>query len=324
MDPPSNFFRNKTVAVTGGLGFVGRDLVRQLNGLARRIAVIDDASTGSRLSLPRGVRLRRVDLRDSRLIAPAIEGVDIVFHLAGNSSVPLSVRDPKHDFECNAIATLNLADALLGSAVQRLVYVSSAEVYGRSQVIPIQEQHPTQPLVPYGASKLAGETICASFCSAFGLPTVIVRPFTLYGPGESRTPCSDVLSYVRAVLSRVPVSVPADLEASKHDFLHVSDFSLALLFVATHGVTGDIVNVGSGEGVTRAELLDLIGDLTGITPMVTQVESTSPDRWNRVADVSRLRGLGFCPRFSLRAGLAAVIQHVRTEAPRLRQGPEGL
>lgn len=287
--------------VTGGLGFVGSHLVEALTVLGKPVVVLDVGDPGPRRH-PR-VEYHRTDLRTG---LPPLRGGDLVFHVAGNSSGTLSVDRPRFDFETNALATFNVCEALsLAGSGARLVYLSSAMVYGMPRRCPIDESHPVAPFVPYGASKLSGEHVAASFCHAFGLDVVTGRAFTLYGPRENpRLAGGEVSAFLRRHLNRQPIAATGDLDGKTRDFCHVSDLVGALLTIAARGTAGEVYNLGSGTETSLRALAALIGEVTGRAPRLTTDASVTDDTYRMVADIARLRALGFRPRTSLHEGIA--------------------
>ncbi|MEU4559506.1 NAD-dependent epimerase/dehydratase family protein [Actinoplanes sp. NPDC023936] len=293
----------RCVAVTGGLGFVGRHLVTALRRQGVGVRVLDLSDGPGRHAT--GVEYRQVDLRDPRAVASAIEGVDVVFHLAGNASGTRSVHNPRFDFEANAEATFTLAEALLNTDAKRLVYMSSAMVYGRPQAAPIPEEHPLQPFVPYGASKLSGEFALRALHESRGLPVVIGRSFTIYGPGEDpRTAGGEVSQFLRWHLNGLPIRMTGDPDRKTRDFSHVSDVVSALLHLACRAADGDVVNIGTGREVSLRQLADVIGEATGRAATLLADDTITDDTYRHIADISRLRSLGFQPAVDLPAGVA--------------------
>ena len=175
----------RRAVVTGGFGFVGQHLVRELLKRGADVTIVDRARS---VQPPPGSHLVLADLADRNRLVKALEGADIVFHLAANASGTLSVINPRLDFQTNTVGTFNVLEAALAAGVERFVYVSSASVYGVPRRFPMDEQHPTRPFVPYGASKLSGEVTAFAFSYATGLPVVAARPFCVYGPGEDPVP----------------------------------------------------------------------------------------------------------------------------------------
>lgn len=304
------------ILVTGGLGFIGRHLVEALSALQKEVTVLDDLSTALSATVPKGATLIRCDLRDPQAVREAVRGADLIFHLAANASGTRSVEDPRLDFETNALGTFNILEAALDAGVKRLIYVSSASVYGRPKRVPIDEDHPTKPFVPYGASKLTGELYCRVFSQTYGLPVVIARPFCVYGSGENpRTALVEVSRYLRWHLNGRPIQVVGDLDRKTRDFVHVDDVVCGLLIVADRADEGEAFNLGSGEETSMRELIEIISSLTRRKPHIEKFSHVEEDTYRLVADISKLRALGYSPKVPLREGMRRLIDE-------LGKGPE--
>lgn len=301
--------------MTGGAGFVGRHLVRALVGLNHPVRVLDIAPTCA--EVPDGATYLQVDLRDRVATLAAIEGADLVFHLAGNANGTRSVTDPWFDFESNAVATFNVAEACASSEA-RLVYLSSACVYGIPRATPMDENHPTEPFLPYGASKLAGEHVIRALVGAWRLSAVIGRSFVVYGPGENpRTAGGEVSQFLRWHLNELPIPVAGDIDAKTRDFVHVHDLVAALLLLAAGTEDGEVVNIGSGAETSMRQLADVVGQATGYPAELAADPRVLDDSYRLVADISRLRALGFQPCYPLSAGVTALAAELgpRPELP---------
>ncbi|MFI9769550.1 NAD-dependent epimerase/dehydratase family protein [Streptomyces sp. NPDC052415] len=312
LTPEGNRFAEATeVAVTGGSGFVGSHLVRALHKRGQKVVVVDlSAPRPDLLALP-GVRYAKADLRDFGDVLLALQGTDTVFHLAGNASGTVSVERPRFDFEVNAVGTSNVgnASALLG--VRKLVYLSSAIVYGTPRDTPMTEHHPTRPFLPYGASKLSGELALRSLHDTLGLPVVIGRSFVVYGPGEDpRRAGGEVSQFLRWQLNGLPIPLIGDRDRKTRDFIHVSDLCQALITLAEAGTDGEIYNLGSGHEVSMRELAHAVAEATGRPALLEADAGSLEDSFRLVADVSKLRGLGFTPEYDLASGLRDLAAHL--------------
>jgi len=302
---------HEEVVVTGGAGFVGRHLVTALSRLGKKVTVVDHAVLDEGIASLSGVRHLRADLRDYGETLLALQGADAVFHLAGNASGTLSVEKPRLDFHLNALATCNVGNASLELGVRRLIYLSSAIVYGTPQHTPIREEHPTGPFLPYGASKLSGELALRSLHQTSGLPVVIGRSFVIYGPGEDpRQAGGEVSQFLRWHLNDRPIPVVGDIDRKTRDFIHVDDLCRALIALADRGVEGEIYNLGSGTEVSMRELAEAVGEATGQPALLEVDDSSLEDSFTLVADISSLTGLGFKPQVSLLAGLTALAEEL--------------
>ncbi|MGH9212035.1 MAG: NAD-dependent epimerase/dehydratase family protein [Acidimicrobiales bacterium] len=309
------------VVVTGGRGFIGRHLVAALVALDKDVVVVDRATSSSSVSsarVPPEASALHTDIRDPGQVEQALQGADLVFHVAANASGTRSIAEPRWDFETNSVGTFNVVQAASAVGAERLVYLSSASAYGRPQRFPMDEDHPLHPFVPYGASKLAGELTCRVFYETFGLSCVMGRPFCVYGPGED--PASalvEVSRYVRWHLRGEPIQVVGDADRKTRDFVHVSDVVAGLLLLADRGMPGEVYNLGSGEEWSMRQLVDLIGQATGRTPLVKEILDIGEDTYRLVGDITKLRGLGFSPSTRLADGVADLVARLgpSPEAP---------
>ncbi|MGW4210835.1 NAD-dependent epimerase/dehydratase family protein [Lentzea sp. NPDC004789] len=296
--------RYRKVAVTGGLGFVGGHLTSVLTGMGKEVIVLDVASGQEKRTGPTEVRC--VDLRDGEATRDALHDADLVFHLAGNSSGTVSVDRPRFDFESNALTTFNVAEALAGRRT-RLVYLSTAMVYGQPRSCPVPETHALAPFLPYGASKLSGEMLIRALTGTHGLSSVIARAFTVYGPGENpRLAGGEVSQYLRWHLNGLPIRVTGDLDRKTRDFVHVRDLVRGLVVAAGRGEQGEVYNIGSGREYSLRTLIDVIGRASGRTPVVDVRDEISEDSYRMVADTARLRALGYRPEIELPDGVRAL------------------
>jgi UDP-glucose 4-epimerase len=301
----------KRVLVTGGAGFIGSELVRQLVERGAGVVVVDNLVNGrwqNLMGLPSdSVRLVEADVRDALRMHDLLKSTDMVFHLAC-LGVRHSIHSPRENHEVNVVGTLNTLLAARDAEVQRFVYISSSEVYGTAQWAPMTEQHPTFPTTVYGASKLAGECFTRAFHDTYGFPTVVVRPFNCYGPrchheGDS----GEVIpKFLLRCMAAMPMIIFGD-GTQVRDFTYVSDSASGIIAAgATDGAVGKTVNIGSGRGLSVNELAREIGMLLGHTePAIEHVEPRPGDVMRLCADFSLARDLcGFEPMISLRDGLA--------------------
>jgi UDP-glucose 4-epimerase len=292
-----------TAIVTGGHGFVGSHLVDALHRRGVTVTVLDVAPPPP--GRPADVGHRTVDLRDPASVRAAVAPADVVFHLAGNASGTISVDRPRFDFETNAEGTFNLCEALLDNPPQRLTYLSSAMVYGRPECTPMPEDHPLRPFLPYAASKLAGEHIAKSMFESYGLCTVIGRAFTIYGPGEDpRRAGGEVSQFVRWHLNGRPIPAIGDADRKTRDFAHVDDLVHGLMTITERGTPGEVYNLGTGSETSLRELADVVGRVTGRPADLRCDDEVLDDSYRHVADIGKLRALGYRPRVPLVEGIA--------------------
>jgi nucleoside-diphosphate-sugar epimerase len=296
------------VLVTGGSGFIGRHLVNALLSLNKKVVVLDNLSTALNNTMPQDVKVVQVDLRNAAQVMEAVKGTELIFHVAANASGSISISDPRFDFETNAVGTFNILEAALAAGTKRVVYVSSASVYGIPQIFPMNEQHITRPFVPYGSSKLMGELCCLSFCKSQGLSVAMVRPFCVYGPGENpKLALVEVSRYLRWHLNQRPIQVVGDMDRKTRDFVHVSDIVQGLLLVAEKAEAGEAYNLGSGKEISMRGLVEVIGSVTGRKPIVKEISEVTEDTYRLVGDISKIKALGYVPRMPLENGIARLV-----------------
>lgn len=310
LDPPretiANLGPDALVLVTGGSGFFGGRMARHLLERGVRVRVAD-------IRPPTDQMLARAehvvtDLTDRSQATAACAGVSHVLHFAGNPSGTRSITEPVWDFETNAVASTNVFQAALDQDVHRMVYVSSGMVYGAPQSCPIPESHAVAPFIPYAASKLSAEFSARAASKTYGLDVSVARPFTLYGPGEDpATSGGEVSQYLRWHLNELPIPVTGDPDQKSRDFTHVDDAVRAVLTVLAHGATGETYNVGTGAETTLTALLETIGEVTGSVPQTRIDLATTDDTYRHVADISRLRALGYRPSIDLHEGINSLV-----------------
>jgi UDP-glucose 4-epimerase len=299
----------QNVTVTGGLGFIGTHLVGELQSLGKSVTIIDNLWTSADKPVPKGVRFIEVDIRDPRKIAESIEGADLVFHVAANSNGTFSVEDPRLDHEVNDIGTFNVIEGASNGGVGRVLYVSSASVYGMPRSFRMHETDPKEPFVPYGSSKYRGELNALSFHHARGLDVVIARPFCVYGPGENpKIALVEPTRFIRWALNDDAIPVVGDPDRKIRDFVSVHDLARGLLVIADKGQAGQAYNVGSGEEISMTQLVRTIGQITERKVRIHAIPEITDDTYRLVADISKIRSLGYNPQISLREGLKEIVR----------------
>jgi UDP-glucose 4-epimerase len=321
-----------TVIVTGGAGFIGSELVRQLAERGERVVIIDNLVNGKRENvanvLSPDVRLQVSDVRDIDAVVPHLREARIVYHLAC-LGVRHSVHSPHENHDVNATATLKLLAAARQADVPRFVYVSSSEVYGGVESTPIlgdaiSEDHPAFPCTVYGGSKLAGESYTRAYFRTYGYPTVVIRPFNTYGPRSHHEGDSGevIPKFLLRCLAGRPMIVFGDGSQSR-DFTFVSDTAAGILLAGDHPkAVGETINIGSGTDVRIADLAKTVASVTGRPNAEIVYDEPRPgDVYRLIADVSRARALlGFEPRVSMADGLQRLLQWYRDQ----KKSPEEL
>lgn len=304
------------VLVTGGAGFIGSHLVEGLVRRGAHVVVLDDLSTGRLENLAKVVSSVDLDVRplDEVLAAPdVVASFDVVFHLAANPYIPPSVEDPGYDYALNLETTFRLLEAVrLAPRRPRLVFTSSAAVYGNPSRLPIRESDPTVPISPYGVSKLAGERYVGVYGPLYGIPCSSVRLFSVYGPRQRKQVVYDLIDR----LSRDPTRLVVIGDGSQQrDFVFVEDVAEAMIAVAERAPgLGEVFNVASGVTYTIGQLVSVICDALGARPEICYLGSVRPgdaDRWS--VDVSALRTLGFEARTELVTGVERTRDWYRAE-----------
>jgi UDP-glucose 4-epimerase len=275
------------ILVTGGAGFIGSELVRQLAALGHRVVVVDNLVNGRRENLDGilGADFELIvgDIRDRGLISSVVADADVVFHLAC-LGVRHSIHSPVENHEVNASGTLALLNAARDASVKRFVYVSSSEVYGTAQTVPITEEHPTQPMTVYGASKLAGESYTRAFHKTYKFPTVVVRPFNSYGPRSHHEGDSGevIPKFLLRCMAGKPMVIFGDGTQTR-DFTYVGDTARGILSAGfSDACIGETINLGGGKEISILELASTIATLFGRTD--AEIIHTDP----RPGDVLRL------------------------------------
>jgi nucleoside-diphosphate-sugar epimerase len=306
--------------VTGGAGFIGSRLVRNLVGSGVQVRVLDNYSTGrpERLSgLGRQVELVEGDIRNGVACRNSCRGVDTVFHMAALVSVPISVADPVQSEAINSGGTLNMLLAARDNGVRRLVFSSSAAIYGNTEVIPTPEDVLPFPMSPYGVQKLTGEHYARNFTLLYGLETVSLRYFNVYGPGQD--PASPYAAAIPKFLVRLlrgeePI-VFGDGEQTR-DFCFVTDVVAANRCAGaapTAAAQGGAYNVAGGSRISVNSLLPLMQKCVGTNLPVRYEPPRDGDIKHSGADISRAASLlGYRPATSLEAGLRETAEYYRS------------
>jgi len=303
MDSPA--IRDRTVLVTGGAGFIGSHLVDALHP-HNEVRVLDTFSTGDRAHLPEGVAVIDGDVRDPIAVQEAARGVDIIFHHAALVSVSQSVDAPRQSNETNLEASLLLLEQARQEDA-RVVVASSAAVYGHPDELPVSETARTNPTSPYGVQKLALDQYTRLYEELYGLETVALRYFNVYGPRQ-QGPYSGVIStFLEQARAGEPITVEGDGQQSR-DFVHVSDVIRANMQAATTDAVGEAYNVGTGQRTTIEELAETIRDATGSSSPIVHREPRPGDIRHSGADTSKAtRELGFETRISLESGIRSLV-----------------
>jgi len=303
----------RKVIITGGAGFIGSNLAEELC-LGNEVIIIDDLSTGreenlASLTKKDNVTFIQGSILNLKLLEEASGGADFVFHEAAIPSVSRSVADPIASNEANVTGTLNVLIAAKNAGVKKVVFASSSSVYGDTPTLPKREDmHPT-PQSPYAASKLAGEYYCQVFWSVYGLETICLRYFNVYGPRQD--PNSQYAAVIPRFIKRIQEGKPPVIFGDGHqtrDFTFVKDVVQANLRAAESEATGPI-NIARGERLSINELAGIIARLLGTSIKPIHEEPRVGDVRHSLADITRAReALGYQPQYSLEKGLRETIE----------------
>ncbi|MDW8222244.1 MAG: SDR family oxidoreductase [Gemmatales bacterium] len=303
--------------VTGGAGFLGSHLVEALVSEGWRVRVLDDFSTGRRenlLSVLSQIELVEGSVTDHEVVERAVRDCECVFHLAAIASVQRSLEEPQLTHAVCATGTLNLLEAARQMGVRRVIYAGSSSCYGDLSGGARREDDPLRPLSPYAAAKLAGELYCRAFSQAFGLETVVLRFFNIYGPRqEPRSPYSGVIALFASAMSRGQAPMIHGDGLQSRDFVYVQDAVQALLRAAqVPNAQGQAYNVGTGRATTILDLVRCFNELLGTRIVPQHGPPRCGDVRHSLADISRAQcELGFQPRVSLRDGLKQTLAWMR-------------
>lgn len=278
--------------VTGGAGFIGSALARELCARGNDVAVLDSFLTGSPERVPEGAKLHKGDLRDREGLQAACEGMDVVFHQAALRSVPRSVDEPLLATECNVLGTLNVLEAALKAGVRRVVYASSSSVYGDTSADIQREDAAPNPISPYAASKLAGEHYCRVWTRLHGLSTVSLRYFNVFGPGQNpESKYAAVFpAFVSALIKGEAPEVHWDGEQTR-DFTFIADVVRAnvLAAEADERADGTVLNIGGGDPKSVNQVLQAVSEAVGRWIEPRRTPRRAGDVRSTHADVTRAR-----------------------------------
>jgi len=304
--------------VTGGAGFIGSSLVRALLAQSgSQVRIVDNLLTGREANLAEirsCIEWDQSDIRDAAAVASAIRGADVVFHLAAIPSVPRSIQDPVPSHEVNIDGTFNVLRASVDAKVRRVVYAASSSAYGDTDVLPKVETMLPRPKSPYAVQKLMGEQYASVFHSCFGLETVSLRFFNVYGERQDPTsPYSGVLSlFLKALIERTSPTIFGDGEQTR-DFTYVQDVTeLCLKAASATGVAGQVYNAGNGNRYSLNYVWDLLQKIEGVSLPPNYGPPREGDVRDSQADTTAARrDLSHHPQYSLEEGLRCTLSWYR-------------
>jgi UDP-glucose 4-epimerase len=310
----------RTALVTGGGGFIGGHLVERLCADGWNVRVLDDFSTGRDSNLAgvaQRIELLRGDIRDAELLARALRGVEVVFHQAAMASVPRSVAEPVRTNSVNVDGTLGVLEASRHAGVRRVVYAASSSAYGDTPELPKIETMPATPLSPYALQKYAGEVYCRLYTQLYGLETVALRYFNVYGPRQD--PKSEyaavIPKFITSCLRGEAPTIFGDGEQTR-DFTMVYDAVQANLLAAdAPRASGSVCNVAAGSRISLNALFAAIRAETGTSTTPHYAPAREGDVRDSLASLARARDLlGYAPRVELREGLRVTIESYKARS----------
>jgi nucleoside-diphosphate-sugar epimerase len=303
--------------VTGGAGFIGSHLAEELVRRGQRVRVVDNLSTGKKRNLTHlpAVEFVEGDLADLAVAHQAVAGMDYVLHQAAIPSVPRSVTDPITSNRANIDATLNVLVAARDAGVKRVVYAGSSSAYGDTPTLPKHEEMPTTPSSPYALQKLVGEWYARLFANLYGLETVTIRYFNVFGPRQDpSSPYSGVISlFISALVEGRAPTIFGDGEQTR-DFTYVSNVVDGVLRSCEAKANGDVINVATGSRISLNQLFEMLRELTKSSVKPVYAPPRAGDVRDSQADITRARAvLGYAPIVSFPEGLKRTLDWYMSE-----------
>ncbi len=303
--------------VTGGAGFIGSNLARLLLDEGFEVTVLDNLSTGYSRNIDElpGVAFVQGDVRDASAVRRAIEGAEVVFHLAASVGNVRSIEEPWYDSEVNVLGTINILEAARHAQVGKIVCSSSAAIFGELRQLPIREDHPTEPDSPYGVSKLAEEKHCLAYARLYDLEAICLRYFNVYGRNQRYDAYGNVIPiFAQRMLTNAPLTIFGDGEQTR-DFVDVADVARAnLLASQARGVSGAF-NIATGESITINQLVEVLGSISGKTLAKEYAPARKGEVRHSRADISNAKqALDFNPRVGIAEGLTAYWDWVQQDS----------
>lgn len=302
--------------ITGGAGFIGSSLAKELALNGADLVVLDNLSSGYRANLDGVSSMRFIegDVRDADTVEEAVPGVDVVFHLAASVGNKRSIDNPVKDAQVNVVGTLNVLEAARRAGIPKVVISSSAGVFGELKTLPIREDHPAEPDSPYGASKLCAEKQGLVYAKLYGLDVVCLRYFNVYGPNQRFDSYGNVIPiFVFQMLRGDPVTIFGDGEQTR-DFVNVRDVVQANLKAATAAGVSGAFNIGSGTRISINELVGKLKAEIGGNSTLKYERERAGDVRDSLADVTAAHSaFGYEPLVAIGTGLSEYVIWARTE-----------
>lgn len=310
--------QDSTVLVTGGLGYIGSYVVRDLLDRGWRVRILDnryrsDPSVAAAVAAFERVEVIEGDVRYAHMVENAMRGIEAVVHLAA-VCMNKSIADPTESLDVNLMGTQNVLDAAGRAGVRRMVYASSASVYGNPKTLPMREDGPVAPITPYCVAKLAGEQLLSFYSRRTNMTWLAMRLFNVYGPGQPTD--AYYTSVVNTFLTRIAGGEPPVIDGKgdqSMDFVHVSDVARALAMAVDSEATGEVLNVGTGRQTTIARLAELLIHHLGVpvTPSFSPREVLVTQREASIDQINSV--LGWQPEVDIEDGLEGVVAWLTAE-----------
>jgi UDP-glucose 4-epimerase len=301
--------------VTGGAGFIGSNLVELLLSEGHEAVVLDDLSSGYSENLFTKAEFVEGDISQPGAVSEAARGCDVVFHLAASVGNTRSIENPVRDSEVNVIGTLRVLEAARVHGIGRVVFSSSAGIFGELKTLPIAEDHPQDPDSPYGASKLAAEKLCLVYNKLYGMKNVCLRYFNVYGPRQRYDAYGNVIPiFAERILRNEDVRIFGDGEQTR-DFVHVADVARANYLAGVSEAASGSFNIGSGTRITVNELARVMSEAAETQANIAHVEPRPGDVRDSLAAIDAAReAFGFEPSEDLAQGLYDYVRWLRQDA----------
>jgi dTDP-glucose 4,6-dehydratase len=310
--------KNSKILVTGGAGFIGSHIVDKLIESDADVTILDNLDTGKMENIAQheqniNFHFVKGDIRNFNIVKQLVKDTDAVFNIAAIASVQRSIENPLLVNEVNVEGTLNLLKASVDSNVKRFIQVSSAAVYGDTQTLPVREDFNPMPLSPYAVSKLAAENYALVFNKIYGLETVCLRYFNVYGPRQANNDYSGVITiFANALLNNQPPNVFGDGEQTR-DFVFVKDvISANLLALTEKNAVGEVFNIATGKSTTINKIVQILQEIMGKKELKpVHQETKEGDIRHSYGSIEKARTrIGYEPKISLKEGLEELVNHM--------------
>jgi UDP-glucose 4-epimerase len=305
----------RNILVTGGAGFIGSHLIPKLIELGHSVTVLDNLSTGKLENLNELLdnpkfKFKHGDIRDEIIPKEVFAKIDSMIHLAALIDISASVADPIQNHEINVNGTFNMLQAASKYKIEKFVFASSTAVYGDLKTLPVQETSSLHPISPYAASKIAGEAYCSAFANCFGLETISLRFFNIYGLRSENSPYSGVITkFLKKIVNDEVLTIDGDGEQTR-DFIHVNDIVIAIILaLEKKGLKGEVFNVCTGKPTSINQLAATLKTVTGKSPNVRHGPSRLGDIQHSYGDPTEAaEKLGFRASIDLTKGLQLLME----------------